>query len=134
MALARRPAFFQVDDLAALADHPGELQDVVGILVLGGARQGVGVVVQGIGMGFGRPQLVVVRVSLLGILVGDDPSDRGEDLLHRGLVLLSRLGRHVTTSRNVLPRRRGARKPCRQSRRSPLTSAPRPIHRLRTSA
>ena len=51
-------------------------------VVAAGLARGLVVVLQGLGLSLGSPQLVVVRGTLVGLLVSDDPADRGEDLLH----------------------------------------------------
>ena len=49
------------------------------------------------------PELIVrATLGIVRLFVGDDPADRGENLLHRWLLLLSRLGRHVTTSSKLV--------------------------------
>ena len=92
---AGRLRLVEVDDLALLRDHLGEIENVLlGLrlrLALGQGREDVA---RGLGRrcldGLGLP----LPLAFALFSVGDDPPDGGEYLLHRGFVLWIRVG-HV---------------------------------------
>ena len=139
-----RALALEIDDLAGVAHDLGQLQDVlVGIgFIRGASGKPLGVIAQSLGSGLGGTEFVIAATLVVGLFVGDDPADRGEDLLHRRLLLLSRLTRHVFTSRELVAlsgqlfalRRPGT--PARNStphHHLAFNDLPSPIRRLRTS-
>jgi hypothetical protein len=127
----------EVDDLAALAHDPGQLQDVLvgGVFVLDASRQRLGAVVQSLGSSLGGAERIVAGTPVVGLFVGDDPADRGENLLHRWFLLLSGLSGHGSTSRKLVALRRPgapARNPT-PHHHSAFNGSPSPIRRSRTS-